>query len=111
MMSAVGHLCYETVSQISTDRIFRLPSNVKTDYNEHPMNSHIKWFFYKGERERNLNFFLPFFPSQYLGDRVSEKVKAKVIELLYSWTVALPEESKIKDAYYMLKRQGGKQHS
>ncbi|XP_054249687.1 ADP-ribosylation factor-binding protein GGA3 isoform X2 [Indicator indicator] len=42
----------------------------------------------------------------YLGDRVSEKVKSKVIELLYSWTVALPEESKIKDAYYMLKRQG-----
>ncbi|NXL91573.1 GGA3 protein, partial [Alectura lathami] len=42
----------------------------------------------------------------YLGDRVSEKVKTKVIELLYSWTVALPEESKIKDAYYMLKRQG-----
>ncbi|XP_069728834.1 ADP-ribosylation factor-binding protein GGA3 isoform X4 [Phaenicophaeus curvirostris] len=43
---------------------------------------------------------------KYLGDRVSEKVKTKVIELLYSWTVALPEESKIKDAYYMLKRQG-----
>uniref|UniRef100_A0A8C3LYY1 Golgi associated, gamma adaptin ear containing, ARF binding protein 3 n=1 Tax=Chrysolophus pictus TaxID=9089 RepID=A0A8C3LYY1_CHRPC len=42
----------------------------------------------------------------YLGDRVSEKVKTKVIELLYSWTVALPEEYKIKDAYYMLKRQG-----
>uniref|UniRef100_A0A4X2L030 Golgi associated, gamma adaptin ear containing, ARF binding protein 3 n=1 Tax=Vombatus ursinus TaxID=29139 RepID=A0A4X2L030_VOMUR len=42
----------------------------------------------------------------YLGDRISEKVKAKVIELLYSWTVALPEESKIKDAYQMLKRQG-----
>ncbi|XP_037664617.1 ADP-ribosylation factor-binding protein GGA3 isoform X2 [Choloepus didactylus] len=43
---------------------------------------------------------------QYLGDRVSEKVKTKIIELLYSWTVALPEESKIKDAYHMLKRQG-----
>ncbi|XP_056673143.1 ADP-ribosylation factor-binding protein GGA3 isoform X4 [Monodelphis domestica] len=42
----------------------------------------------------------------YLGDRISEKVKTKVIELLYSWTVALPEESKIKDAYQMLKRQG-----
>ncbi|XP_036125343.1 ADP-ribosylation factor-binding protein GGA3 isoform X2 [Molossus molossus] len=42
----------------------------------------------------------------YLGDRVSEKVKTKVIELLYSWTLALPEESKIKDAYHMLKRQG-----
>uniref|UniRef100_A0A8C3YLV3 Golgi associated, gamma adaptin ear containing, ARF binding protein 3 n=1 Tax=Catagonus wagneri TaxID=51154 RepID=A0A8C3YLV3_9CETA len=42
----------------------------------------------------------------YLGDRVSEKVKTKVIELLYSWTLALAEESKIKDAYHMLKRQG-----
>uniref|UniRef100_A0A2K6H064 Golgi associated, gamma adaptin ear containing, ARF binding protein 3 n=1 Tax=Propithecus coquereli TaxID=379532 RepID=A0A2K6H064_PROCO len=42
----------------------------------------------------------------YLGDRVSEKVKTKVIELLYSWTTALPEEAKIKDAYHMLKRQG-----
>nr|BAH14238.1 unnamed protein product [Homo sapiens] len=41
----------------------------------------------------------------YLGDRVSEKVKTKVIELLYSWTMALPEEAKIKDAYHMLKRQ------
>lgn len=37
---------------------------------------------------------------------MSEKVKTKVIELLYSWTLALPEESKIKDAYHMLKRQG-----
>nr|XP_021491234.1 ADP-ribosylation factor-binding protein GGA3 isoform X3 [Meriones unguiculatus] len=42
----------------------------------------------------------------YLGDRVSEKVKTKVIELLFSWTLALPEEAKIKDAYHMLKRQG-----
>lgn len=33
-------------------------------------------------------------------------MKTKVIELLYSWTLALPEESKIKDAYHMLKRQG-----
>lgn len=37
---------------------------------------------------------------------MSERVKTKVIELLYSWTLALPEESKIKDAYHMLKRQG-----
>lgn len=33
-------------------------------------------------------------------------MKTKIIELLYSWTLALPEESKIKDAYHMLKRQG-----
>lgn len=37
---------------------------------------------------------------------MSEKVKTKVIELLYSWTMALPEEAKIKDACHMLKRQG-----
>lgn len=46
------------------------------------------------------------FCPQYLGDRVSERVRTKVIELLFSWTLALPEESKIKDAYHMLKRQG-----
>ncbi|NXU85377.1 GGA3 protein, partial [Xiphorhynchus elegans] len=55
---------------------------------------------------RFLNELIKVVSPKYLGDRVSEKVKSKVIELLYSWTVALPEESKIKDAYYMLKRQG-----
>uniref|UniRef100_A0A673L0Q0 ADP-ribosylation factor-binding protein GGA3-like n=1 Tax=Sinocyclocheilus rhinocerous TaxID=307959 RepID=A0A673L0Q0_9TELE len=42
----------------------------------------------------------------YLGDRVSERVKTKVIELLYSWSVALPDEAKIIEAYQMLKKQG-----
>ncbi|XP_056136513.1 ADP-ribosylation factor-binding protein GGA3-like [Lampris incognitus] len=42
----------------------------------------------------------------YLGDRVSEKVKAKVIEMLYSWTISLSDETKISEAYQMLKRQG-----
>ncbi|XP_038597868.1 ADP-ribosylation factor-binding protein GGA3 [Tachyglossus aculeatus] len=55
---------------------------------------------------RFLNELIKVVSPKYLGDRVSEKVKAKVIELLFSWTVALPEESKIKDAYQMLKRQG-----
>ncbi|XP_074826997.1 ADP-ribosylation factor-binding protein GGA3 isoform X3 [Natator depressus] len=55
---------------------------------------------------RFLNELIKVVSPKYLGDRVSEKVKTKVIELLYSWTVALPEESKIKDAYHMLKRQG-----
>uniref|UniRef100_A0A7N6AMZ8 Golgi associated, gamma adaptin ear containing, ARF binding protein 3a n=1 Tax=Anabas testudineus TaxID=64144 RepID=A0A7N6AMZ8_ANATE len=41
----------------------------------------------------------------YLGDKVSEKVKTKVIEMLYSWTVSLPE-AKICEAYQMLKSQG-----
>ncbi|XP_074121222.1 ADP-ribosylation factor-binding protein GGA3 isoform X4 [Sminthopsis crassicaudata] len=55
---------------------------------------------------RFLNELIKVVSPKYLGDRISEKVKAKVIELLYSWTMALPEESKIKDAYQMLKRQG-----
>uniref|UniRef100_A0A670JJT6 Golgi associated, gamma adaptin ear containing, ARF binding protein 3 n=1 Tax=Podarcis muralis TaxID=64176 RepID=A0A670JJT6_PODMU len=55
---------------------------------------------------RFLNELIKVVSPKYLGDRVSEKVKSKIIELLYSWTVALPDESKIKDAYYMLKRQG-----
>ncbi|XP_066090098.1 ADP-ribosylation factor-binding protein GGA3 isoform X2 [Saccopteryx bilineata] len=55
---------------------------------------------------RFLNELIKVVSPKYLGDRVSEKVKTKVIELLYSWTLALPEELKIKDAYHMLKRQG-----
>lgn len=50
------------------------------------------------------------FPSpwslKYLGSRTSEKVKNKILELLYSWTVGLPEEVKIAEAYQMLKKQG-----
>ena len=40
---------------------------------------------------------------KYLGSRTSEKVKNKILELLYSWTVGLPEEVKIAEAYQMLK--------
>lgn len=43
---------------------------------------------------------------KYQGSRTSEKVKNKVLELLYSWTVSLPEEVKIAEAYQMLKKQG-----
>lgn len=45
-------------------------------------------------------------PLKYLGSRTSEKVKNKILELLYSWTVGLPEEVKIAEAYQMLKKQG-----
>ncbi|CAF0734273.1 unnamed protein product [Didymodactylos carnosus] len=38
-------------------------------------------------------------------NHTSDKVKKKVIELLYSWTQALPTEVKITEAYQMLKRQ------
>lgn len=43
---------------------------------------------------------------QYLGARAPEAVKKKVLEMVYSWTVRLPDETKIADAYQMLKKQG-----
>lgn len=46
------------------------------------------------------------FSLQYLGARAPEPVKKKVLEIVYSWTVRLPEETKIADAYQMLKKQG-----
>nr|XP_019940079.1 PREDICTED: ADP-ribosylation factor-binding protein GGA3-like [Paralichthys olivaceus] len=55
---------------------------------------------------RFLNELIKVVSPKYLGDKVSEKVKSKVIELLYSWTVSLPDEAKICEAYQMLKSQG-----
>lgn len=43
---------------------------------------------------------------QYLGSKTSEKVKKKCIELMYSWSKGLPHETKILEAYKMLKQQG-----
>ncbi len=42
---------------------------------------------------------------KYYASRTSEKVKKKVIELLYVWTECL-SQPKIKEAYQMLKNQG-----
>ena len=48
-------------------------------------------------------------PLQYMGDSVPEKVKMKIIEMLYSWTVVFPNEAKISEAYQTLRRQGERQ--
>ncbi|XP_028269411.1 ADP-ribosylation factor-binding protein GGA3a [Parambassis ranga] len=53
-----------------------------------------------------LNELIKVVSPKYLGDKVSEKVKDKVIEMLFSWTVSLPDEAKICEAYQMLKSQG-----
>ncbi|KAJ3615047.1 hypothetical protein NHX12_018615, partial [Muraenolepis orangiensis] len=55
---------------------------------------------------RFLNELIKVVSPKYFGDRISEKVKNKVIEILYGWTVSLPNETKISDAYEMLKKQG-----
>ena len=40
-----------------------------------------------------------------MANHTSDKVKKKVVELLYSWTQTVPGEVKINEAYQMLKRQ------
>ncbi|GCC34733.1 ADP-ribosylation factor-binding protein GGA1-like isoform X1 [Chiloscyllium punctatum] len=55
---------------------------------------------------RFLNELIKVVSPKYLGTRASEKVKAKVLELMFSWTVGLPDELKITEAYHMLKKQG-----
>ncbi|XP_042581712.1 ADP-ribosylation factor-binding protein GGA1-like isoform X2 [Cyprinus carpio] len=55
---------------------------------------------------RFLNELIKVVSPKYLGSRAPEPVKKKVLEMMYSWTVSLPEETKISDAYQMLKKQG-----
>nr|XP_015215141.1 PREDICTED: ADP-ribosylation factor-binding protein GGA1-like [Lepisosteus oculatus] len=55
---------------------------------------------------RFLNELIKVVSPKYLGTRAPEKVKSKVLELMFSWTVGLPDEVKISDAYQMLKKQG-----
>ncbi|KAM3865043.1 ADP-ribosylation factor-binding protein GGA1 [Diretmus argenteus] len=55
---------------------------------------------------RFLNELIKVVSPKYLGSRAPEPVKKKVLEIMYSWVVGLPEETKIADAYQMLKKQG-----
>ncbi|KAM5148992.1 ADP-ribosylation factor-binding protein GGA1 [Mantella aurantiaca] len=55
---------------------------------------------------RFLNELIKVVSPKYLGTRSPEKVKQKILELLYSWTLGLPNEVKITEAYQMLKKQG-----
>ncbi|KAI3352279.1 hypothetical protein L3Q82_005254 [Scortum barcoo] len=55
---------------------------------------------------RFLNELIKVVSPKYLGARAPEAVKKKVLEMVYSWTVRLPDETKVADAYQMLKKQG-----
>ncbi|XP_044296972.1 ADP-ribosylation factor-binding protein GGA1 isoform X1 [Varanus komodoensis] len=55
---------------------------------------------------RFLNELIKVVSPKYLGNRTPEKVKSKILELMYSWTLGLPHEVKITEAYQMLKKQG-----
>lgn len=41
-----------------------------------------------------------------MGNRTSERVKKRCVELLYCWADGLPTKTKIREAYEMLKKQG-----
>ncbi|RWS16509.1 ADP-ribosylation factor-binding protein GGA1-like isoform X3 [Dinothrombium tinctorium] len=54
---------------------------------------------------RFLNELIKVVSPKYLAHRSSPKVKQKVIELIYKWSVGMKSEPKIAEAYLMLKKQ------
>jgi len=55
---------------------------------------------------RFLNELIKLLSPKYDGEITSQAVKDRVTELLYSWCRGLPHETKIAEAYKMLKQQG-----
>ncbi|XP_019853542.1 PREDICTED: ADP-ribosylation factor-binding protein GGA1-like [Amphimedon queenslandica] len=55
---------------------------------------------------RFLNELIRMISPKYLGKDIPEKVQEKVKAMLYSWKIGLPSETKIAEAYEMLKKQG-----
>ncbi|XP_063921766.1 ADP-ribosylation factor-binding protein GGA3-like [Zophobas morio] len=55
---------------------------------------------------RFLNEMIKLVSPKYLGSQTPLVVKQKVLQLMYVWTLDYPKESKIKEAYDMLRKQG-----
>ncbi|KAM7295964.1 ADP-ribosylation factor-binding protein GGA2 [Ixodes scapularis] len=55
---------------------------------------------------RFLNELIKVVSPKYLGNRASQRVKQKIIEMLYRWSIEMKHHSKIQEAYQMLKKQG-----
>lgn len=55
---------------------------------------------------RFLNEMIKLVSPKYLGGRTTTSVRQKVLQLLYAWIREYPRETKIKEAYEMLKKQG-----
>lgn len=55
---------------------------------------------------RFLNELIKLVSPKYMGAHTPEPVRRRVLELMYIWTLEYPRESKIKEAYDMLKKQG-----
>ncbi|XP_067390209.1 ADP-ribosylation factor-binding protein GGA2 [Emydura macquarii macquarii] len=63
-------------------------------------------FYSEVSKFRFLNELIKVLSPKYLGTWSAEKVKSRIIEIMFSWTVWFPQEVKIRDAYHMLKKQG-----
>uniref|UniRef100_A0A8C4Y776 Golgi associated, gamma adaptin ear containing, ARF binding protein 2 n=1 Tax=Gopherus evgoodei TaxID=1825980 RepID=A0A8C4Y776_9SAUR len=63
-------------------------------------------FYNEVAKFRFLNELIKVLSPKYLGTWSTEKVKSRVIEIMFSWTVWFPQEVKIRNAYQMLKKQG-----
>ncbi|XP_062999260.1 ADP-ribosylation factor-binding protein GGA2 isoform X5 [Elgaria multicarinata webbii] len=55
---------------------------------------------------RFLNGLIKVLSPKYLGEWSTDRVKSRIVEVMFSWTVWFPQEVKIRDAYQMLKKQG-----
>lgn len=55
---------------------------------------------------RFLNEMIKLVSPKYLGTKTPPAVRQKVLLMLHTWTREYPRETKIKEAYDMLKKQG-----
>lgn len=55
---------------------------------------------------RFLNELIKLVSPKYLGNSTPTLIKNKIIDLLKLWCIKYPQETKIKEAFDMLKRQG-----
>ncbi|XP_042340544.1 ADP-ribosylation factor-binding protein GGA3-like [Plectropomus leopardus] len=70
------------------------------------MNNCGKRFHKEAAKFRFLNELIKLLTPKYFGAWTPQKVKDRVTEVLYGWTLWLKDEPKIQEAYSMLKKQG-----
>ncbi|XP_070712715.1 ADP-ribosylation factor-binding protein GGA1-like [Pempheris klunzingeri] len=70
------------------------------------MNNCGKRFHSEAAKFRFLNELIKILTPKYFGKWTPQKVKDRVTEVFYGWTLWLKEEPKIQEAYCMLKKQG-----
>ncbi|XP_061685525.1 ADP-ribosylation factor-binding protein GGA3-like isoform X2 [Syngnathoides biaculeatus] len=70
------------------------------------MNNCGKRFHGEAAKFRFLNELIKVLTPKYFGSWTAQAVKDRLTQVLYGWTLWLKDETKIQDAYSMLKKQG-----